>query len=221
MQSTFKSNFFFVLQLVQIYFWPWGILRDNLECVIVAWAQIACSRRSDSSAREKNSRRKKKRRKFNSLPTDCHAVLSECLEQARAQSEHEQTAKQQGKHVWGKTHANYLDGICVRYKTNLQIQDCLDTHKKPNQIFQPRRISLVFGSSRFAAAGAGAGAEVTQWGWGSIASLRLHFASDCSYFPRLQCSHNCWLKDTWESLETGELFCKITLCLISFSSLGI
>ena len=86
MQSTVKSNVFFVLQLVQIYFWPWGILRDNLECVIVAGAQIACSRRSDSSAREKNSRRKKKRRKFNSLPTDCHAVLSECLEQARAQS---------------------------------------------------------------------------------------------------------------------------------------
>ena len=59
MQSTVKSNFFFVLQLVQIYFWPWGILRDNLECVIVAWVQIACSGRPDSRAPEKNSRRKK------------------------------------------------------------------------------------------------------------------------------------------------------------------
>ena len=43
-----------------------------------------------------------------------------------------------------KIRANCLDGICVRYKTNLQIPDCLDTYKKLNQIFQPRRISLVF-----------------------------------------------------------------------------
>ena len=43
-----------------------------------------------------------------------------------------------------KIRANYLDGIRVRYKTNLQIPDCLDTYKKLNQIFQPRRISLVF-----------------------------------------------------------------------------
>ena len=26
----------------------------------------------------------------------------------------------------------------MRYKTNLQIQDCLNIHKKPNQIFQPK-----------------------------------------------------------------------------------
>ena len=32
----------------------------------------------------------------------------------------------------------------MRYKTNLQISDCLDTYRKLNQIFQPRRISLVF-----------------------------------------------------------------------------
>ena len=55
---------------------------------------LACSRRSDSRAREKNSRRKKMRVplcsplsrfpdvQFNSLPTDRRALLSERLEQA-------------------------------------------------------------------------------------------------------------------------------------------
>ena len=49
-----------------------------------------------------------------------------------------------------KIRANYLDGICERYKINLPIPDSLDTCEKLNQIFQTRRISLVFrrGSSR-------------------------------------------------------------------------
>ena len=189
MQSTVKSNFFFVLQLAlschyQIYFWPWGILHDNLECVIVAWAQIACSRRSDSRAREKNSRRKKNDGNLTRSPLTAALYYLNAwnrLERKASTNERQNAAKQQGKHVWGKTHANYLDGICVQYKTNLQIQDCLDTHKKPNQIFQPRRISLVFRSSRYAAAGAGAGAEVTQWGCGNIASLRLRSASQFAH----------------------------------------
>ena len=49
---------------------------------------VACSRCSDSRAREKNSRRKKKNEgrtgvQFNALPTDRGALLSERVEQAR------------------------------------------------------------------------------------------------------------------------------------------
>ena len=64
--------------------------------------------------------------------------------------EHIYLTKRLKRKMIRKIRANYLDGICERYKTNLQIPDSLDTCEKLNQIFQTRRISLVFrrGSSR-------------------------------------------------------------------------
>ena len=71
-----------------------GALRDDIKNGCVQGCVVACSRRSDSRAREKNSRRKKKRGEtrgfppprfpgvqLNSLPTYRRA-LSERLEQA-------------------------------------------------------------------------------------------------------------------------------------------
>ena len=64
--------------------------------------------------------------------------------------EHIYLTKRLKRKMIRKIRANYLDGICERHKTNLQIPDSLDTREKLNQIFQTRRISLVFrrGSSR-------------------------------------------------------------------------
>ena len=96
----------------------------------------------------------------------------------------------------------------MRYKTNLQIQDCLNIHKKPNQIFQPK--ADLPGIRQFAlCSGTGVGAEVTQWGWESIASLRLLFASVCSYFPRLQCSHTADSKTLENHLKLVSCFVKL------------
>ena len=63
--------------------WPHGLaICGSTIGYVLKW--IACSRRSDSRAREKNSRRKKekKQQQLNSLPTYRRALLSERLEQA-------------------------------------------------------------------------------------------------------------------------------------------
>ena len=84
----------------------------------------------------------------------------------------------------------------------------------------PRQIYLVFGSSRFVLLWDG------RWGWSHAMGVGEHCVTSTPVRVRLLIfssfavfAHS-WLKDTWESFETGELFCKITLCLISFSSLG-
>ena len=65
-----------------------------------------------------------------------------------------------------------------------------------------------------------------RWGWSHAMGVGEHCVTSTPVRVRLLIfssfavfAHS-WLKDTWESFETGELFCKITLCLISFSSLG-
>ena len=60
---------------------------------------------------------------------------------------------------------------------------------------------------------------------GGEGALRHSDSSSRSFaviFPRLQCSHTADSKTLENHLKlVSWLFCKITLCLISFSSLGI